>query len=591
MSLIHTKRLNQSDELFLEIGLNHNVSTYQASAPNFDTRSLVVDTRGSLNPALAQLPRAGAGLNGFNPGDPLVVLRSLDEAGPMVQQVRSDTARVVAGWRGDIGAWESEFGLSLNRNRIDDRVGNQLLRDRSSQALQLGVSGVGGYDPFAAENPESSWAPLLITAQRRAVSTLNALDFKMSNPTWFKLAERPLGFAWGVQASRETVRDTPDANVLADNIVGSMATAVDAGRSIYSIYGELSINPSARTEMQFALRADHYSDAGSAVNPKLALSWRPLPTVLLRGSANTSFKAPTLPEVAMSTVASVPVQDHAFCTPLGLSNAQCYSGIPAYATGNPDLKPEKASNFALGALFEPSKALSFALDWYSIHQRDTIGVLDQQYILDHEDSIPGYAAYVRRGPFNPALAQRFPGLDRGQLESMTLPFVNVGRTNSEGLDLSLRYTLALGQYGSLTLRDSLTSTLRFEQSVVPGAPVTDRVGGIYWPKWSNNANLSYRYQNKEASLTALTHASTLNIPDPSMAQDPATTAKRLPSYTVWNLNLSMQPLKDLIVNAGVNNLFATKPIYSNSDYVQGYLQGNNVLTGRVFYLSARRAFK
>ncbi len=49
--------------------------------------------------------------------------------------------------------------------------------------------------------------------------------------------------------------------------------------------------------MNLAVRYDDYSDFGGTWNPKVAMRWQPTQQVLVRGSYNTGFRAPTLQEV------------------------------------------------------------------------------------------------------------------------------------------------------------------------------------------------------------------------------------------------------------------------------------------------------
>ncbi|MGZ2861695.1 TonB-dependent receptor domain-containing protein, partial [Pseudomonas aeruginosa] len=50
-------------------------------------------------------------------------------------------------------------------------------------------------------------------------------------------------------------------------------------------------------EAQLALRYDNYSGVGSTTNPKLGIRWQPNKQFLLRGSAGTGFRAPTISEL------------------------------------------------------------------------------------------------------------------------------------------------------------------------------------------------------------------------------------------------------------------------------------------------------
>ena len=57
---------------------------------------------------------------------------------------------------------------------------------------------------------------------------------------------------------------------------------------------ELSAPLSKQLELQAALRADHYEQIGSSVNPKLGLRYQPSQALVLRASAGTGFRAPDL---------------------------------------------------------------------------------------------------------------------------------------------------------------------------------------------------------------------------------------------------------------------------------------------------------
>jgi iron complex outermembrane receptor protein len=589
VSTIVTKRLGGGDELFAELGLNHNKSTYQQGYASFSS-SFLAPTDGTTNPGVLGLPGETDTTWGFYPGDRLQVFHALTEAGPKVQTIKNDTVRLVTGWRGTVQGWDSELALNLNRSKLVDETTNTLLLDVSNALLGQGILGTGGYDPFNPNNPMSVVTPMLHTFHHEAVSKLGTLDWKMSKPELFSFQGRPVGFAWGAQASHESVADVADPLAEAGNIVNYGATSSTASRSLYSVYGELAIPVLPQLDAQVALRGDHYSDFGNTWNPKLALAWRPSDKVLLRGSATTSFKAPTLPELGSVTTAYTTVADWARCGPLGYVGAQCSYSPKDYLKGNPDLKPEKAKNYSLGIVLQPVKDLSMSLDWYGIKQRDTIQALDAQYIVDNEDIIPGYAALVGRDPRNAALEAAHPGLNKGRINSVTTPFSNVGKTNISGADLDISYALKLGAYGKLSFHEVMNRTFKYDQSIAPGEEPTSRLDGVYHPRWNNSFRTAYGYGDSEFAMTARTAASTLNISDPTYSQDADITNARVPSYTVWDLNYTFKASKKLVLNIGVNNVFDKAMVYSNSAYVDTYVQGLNDVVGRYAYVNARYAF-
>ncbi|MDC8757465.1 TonB-dependent receptor [Janthinobacterium fluminis] len=584
ISTIFTQRLNGNDELFLEAGYTENSSSFVKGMPAFTNANY--STVGSTNAGLASLP------SGFAKGDPLQVFRSVYEAGNRTSKVTSKTARLVAGWRGTIGKWDSEGAIGLNQNKLSDVNDKQVLKDKSTLALQAGLLGkVGGYDPFVLNNPASAYLPFLTTTHHNSTSKLSSGEWKMSTPDLFTLNGEQVGFAWGVQGSHESIDDVADPEAAKGNIVNVGATSSKASRTVYSVYGEFNVPIVKQVEMQLALRGDHYSDFGTSYNPKLALAWRPSSTVLVRGSATTSFKAPTLPQIASTTTAFSTVADWARCGPLGYVGANCSYSPTVYLAGSKDLKAEKAKNYSLGIVLQPMKNLSASLDWYSVRQTDTIQSLDAQYVLDHEDSIPGFAGLIGRDPRNPGLEAANPGLNKGRIKDMRLPYQNVGKTNIEGLDLDVKYSFKVGQYGTLKLRETNSYSLKYEQSITPGSAPTDRMDGTDHPKWSNTLRAAFEWADKEVALTARTSASTKNIDDPTKTQKEAITNARIGAYTVWDMNFTMKPIKDLDLNLGINNLFDKGIVYSNSAYNNTYVNSLNYVVGRYIYLNARYKFK
>lgn len=589
VSTIVTKRLGGGDELFAELGLNRNKSTYQQGYPSFSSQFLA-PTDDTTNPGVLGLPGPTDTTNGFTPGDRLQVFHAITEAGHSVQTITNTTLRLVGGWRGKVHDWDSEFAVNLNQGKLVDDTTNGVLKDVSNDLLGKGVLGIGGYDPFNPANSLSMVQSMMHTIHHAATSRLGTMEWKMATPELFKLQDRPVGFAWGAQASHESIDDVPDAQTLLGNIVDYGTTGSVASRNLYSVYGELALPLMANLDAQVAARADHYSDFGNSYNPKLALAWRPNEKILLRASATTSFKAPTLPEIGATTTGYATVADWARCGPLGYVGAQCSYGPKQYSKGNPNLKPEKAKNYSAGIVLQPMKELVMSLDWYGINQRDTIQALDPQYVLDHEDSIPGFAALVGRDPRNPALESKHPGLNKGRINSVTTPYSNVGKTNISGFDLDVKYELALGAYGKLRFNEVLNHTLKFDQSITPNDAPVSRLDSVYRPKWSNSFATSYEYGIHLLTLTARTAASTLNIDDPTHVQDPVVTNARIPSYTVWDMNYSVKANPKLTVNVGVNNVFDKAMVYANTPNVNAYVQALNDVVGRYAYVNARYAF-
>ena len=68
-------------------------------------------------------------------------------------------------------------------------------------------------------------------------------------------------------------------------------------RTVFSLFGELSIPIIKNLDAQVAVRWDDYSDFGSNVSPKVGLRWQPTSALLVRGSYGQGFRAPTIPDL------------------------------------------------------------------------------------------------------------------------------------------------------------------------------------------------------------------------------------------------------------------------------------------------------
>ena len=184
----------------------------------------------------------------------------------------------------------------------------------------------------------------------------------------------------------------------------------NAKRHSKAAYIDLEADLNAKTKVQAAVRYEDYSDFGNTTTGKLGASFRATDDVLIRGSASTGFRAPSLQQAYFSStftdfISGVPVD--VVLAPNG--------GPVATLAGIPKLKEEKSRSFTFGATWTPSQALSVTADLYHIKIKDRI-VLSGRF----DDS--NY----------PALAAKLATLGVGQAQF----FVNSVNTTTKGLDLT-----------------------------------------------------------------------------------------------------------------------------------------------------------
>ena len=117
----------------------------------------------------------------------------------------------------------------------------------------------------------------------------------------------------------------------------------DDSQSVNAAFLELSLPFAENVETQVALRWEDYGgNIGGDLSPKVAVSWRPIDDILLRGSYSQSFRAPNIGVVnqafeAFGTSVQDPLRNQKVRA--GLLPAIDENGIQnsSYTTGAPNL--------------------------------------------------------------------------------------------------------------------------------------------------------------------------------------------------------------------------------------------------------------
>lgn len=141
-------------------------------------------------------------------------------------------------------------------------------------------------------------------------------------------------------------------------------------QTIFALFTEFQIPLYDDLDIQVAMRYENYGDeVGSTFDPKLAAKYTVNDYLSLRGSAQTSFKGPSLNQLGGKATTLQ------FIAPTGAFKA-------VDQVGNANLKPESALSFNFGALFE-NGGLSASLDYYNFDISDPIAIESQNDIVNN----------------------------------------------------------------------------------------------------------------------------------------------------------------------------------------------------------------
>lgn len=165
---------------------------------------------------------------------------------------------------------------------------------------------------------------------------------------------------WGVNGAPNTT------HYVSNNFECSYcAFTYDNDRNVKSVFAEFSLPLIENVETQVAVRYEDYGgQIGSAVTPKVAMSWRPVDTLLVRGSYSQSFRAPNVGVVeegleSSSNTFRDPIRNQAVRS--GLAEVNNANALPnfTYTLGGPapDVGNEYADTYSTGFIWTPAGRL------------------------------------------------------------------------------------------------------------------------------------------------------------------------------------------------------------------------------------------
>ena len=257
------------------------------------------------------------------------------------------------------------------------------------------------------------------TLSSEPTSSVTSLDFKAAREL-MSLAGGPLAVALGAEIRREEADDPGVPGTETGSIVGLGYSKFSMSRNVSAVYGEVVAPLAKWLEINAALRWDHYSDFGNAVNPKVGFKVRPNDMFMFRGTYSEAFRAPGPAEVGGSSFG--------------------FTSYGILSQGNPDIQPEEAKSYTLGVVFEPMAGTSFTLDWWKIDRTNEIIQADPNQIIGNS---PTTGIPLTR--INGALPNTFIYYDvNGQIGTVTGFCRTASKTTTDGIDFSAQSRTILG---------------------------------------------------------------------------------------------------------------------------------------------------
>jgi iron complex outermembrane recepter protein len=577
---------------------------------------------------------------GVNPADVsyAITYTRLRDTGLRANDFTTKGTHLVFGVEGSALGFDGSVTYTHSKNKLGDKHAGGYASDIrlnnliSSGAFDIFTQGTGSANPAVA-------SAILTDPVSDDVSQLNVLSFKASRPI-FNLGggSAYLGFGADFMKQRYEANPSPIAmgpNALQPNYddfpVGSSQGALpfNTSRQSQGAYAEL-LMPFAKTlEGTVAMRYDSYDAAenkrafdntgapvaggkqgndSSKTTWKMALRFQPMPELLLRASAGTGFRAPTLLNIAdplkefgvIGTQRDCPVgaNDPLFpgCRTIPTQYKQQTGGNSL--TGAAGLKPEKSSQWNLGVRFEPSPAFSVGVDFWSVKVDDVITTVPEDTAFDN------FATY--RSLF---VITTDATTGRPILTFNSVP-INGATAKSTGVDLDLIGRMNTG-IGRLTTRASLTYLIESyfdygfgggKESSIGKIGSDDQVAfrtlvrlsaSLDSGAFSNTFTLNWKPGYLDQTYVAGDGTVRIRNDDGSPGAFVGISDFRVPSYTTVDWQGQWKATKSITLLAGIRNLMDEKPPLSIKTvggnmlgYDPRYTDGN----GRRFYLQGTWKF-
>ena len=633
-----------SDSISFDADVLYNQRITDQQIAGYPYQSLAFDTQLS-------------GDSAFNPvGEDIDFRRRLWEV-PRTTRSELETYRFAGGFKGFFQLadkyWDWDVGALLNRNSLSKTGHGDASLIATRQAL--GPSFINGdgiaqcgtaADPISLDNCRP-WNPLLPNGVAGQGSLADAdlqtfmfpyfTDTGTTRTTSYtanvsgSLAELPagdLGIAMGYEHRKESGRFVPDAFAQSGEYTGLAATTTEGDYALDEFYVELNIPVLAdmafAKELTFnvASRYSDYSNFGDTTNSKFGFTWRPIDSVLVRGTWSEGFRAPTVSDLFGGISQSFEYYTDPCDTSFGsvAGSPQCLADVPAgyrqpasdpdgladgpgtqtpipFLSGSsPNLTPETSESSTLGVVWSPEfvEGLNMSLDWWNIRIDNTIvgddptAMLDDCYIRGIQSRCQGPNTFTR----DPVT---------GEITELSFGLRNAGFVETEGFDFDLNYRMETdyGRFG-LAWLSTYVSKNEIKVDNLEGVPSQQNgFGGNF--RLRSNASLSWDLGEFGATWTARYYS---GVKENCYFADRCS----LPNYAAPDTQGNIVPLNELgsttfhdvqvrwnapwnaTVSLGANNVFEkyASPNYDQPNSGYSYYGGFDI--GRFVYMKYQQRF-
>lgn len=388
---------------------------------------------------------------------------TLSEFGQQTNQFVTSTYRAFAHLIGEVGGWNLNASAGMMYALTDEHHYGYV----NYAALQTALT--GGY---ALGSGGASVAGVAPNIQSDVSSSLQVVDVRATRKL-ITLPGGPLALGAGVGYYHRYLDNTPSPAVDSGDFPTLTLAYAYGGQTDVNSYVELNAPIVKGLEIDAAERWDHYATTGGVTAPKFGVRYSPIDQVTFRGTFGQGFRAPTPAESGHSgdlyftgyyadgnlcPTQATPA-NYTGTASLYLPGPPAAGDVPYYCAypgaqlqvANPNLKPQRSTNYTYGVLLQPTRQTDLSVDFWRIVISDPI--------IDNLE-FPALNAYLpptnvrspRTGPVTlPVLQSDGSYADANFSEGEPIyteaTYVNAGKISVDGIDFDLSAHFDLGAFG------------------------------------------------------------------------------------------------------------------------------------------------
>lgn len=370
-------------------------------------------------------------------------------------------SQVSTGFQGKLASnIDLDVGASYMRSTYKELGRNYIVRPILEQYVNSGAYNL--YAPSA--NPENVLSAIKATIGRDSLFTQKDYYAIATMYDLFQLPGGGVSLLASVEQREEEFADVYDSLSEAGVIEGSAGNSSAGTRKVSGAAVEMVFPITKTLEGTIAGRFDKYSDYGNDFSPKVSVRWQPLKSLTLRSSYGEGFRAPSLPTLnAKESFSAESVFDPRTCLAFGgptgggiPASQDCNIGrlvqIDSYTSANSALKSEQSTQFAVGAVWDATQAISVKVDYANIKIDDKLTLIGAQDLIDRSNgddprAIPA-GLYVQRD-------------STGAIQRVQQGYANEGTLKAAYLDASVQGRWKHASIGSFDHELRYSNTLKY----------------------------------------------------------------------------------------------------------------------------------